>query len=121
MFYRIKNNSLYDCADYKYCEDCSELLNITVDEYYEELFAYEIQDDKLVCVKDSTSYFEQKNKINAEKRKNEIMFQLEVLDKKRIRALCEPELINDNPEQSWLEFYNNQIKDLRTELEQLDN
>lgn len=58
-------------------------------------------------------------KIQNEIRKNEIRTELENLDKKRIRAIAEPSMKDEN--QSWLEFYNNQVKLLRDELSQLNN
>ena len=58
-------------------------------------------------------------KIQNEIRKNEIRTELENLDKKRIRAIAEPSMKDEN--QSWLEFYNNQVKLLRGELSQLNN
>ena len=56
-------------------------------------------------------------KIQNEIRKNEIQTELENLDKKRIRAIAEPSMKDEN--QSWLEFYNNQVRLLRDELSQL--
>lgn len=47
-------------------------------------------------------------------RNHEIQTELEELDKKRIRAIAEPSMKDEN--QTWLEFYNNQIKELRKEL-----
>ncbi len=47
-------------------------------------------------------------------RANEIQTQLDELDNKRIRALAEPSLKDD--ETTWLEYYNNQIINLRNEL-----
>ncbi len=51
-------------------------------------------------------------------RKNEILAEMEEIDKKRIRALAEPVLKDD--EITWLEYYNNQIQTLRNELNQLN-
>lgn len=50
-------------------------------------------------------------------RANEIREELEKLDIKRIRAIAEPALADD--ETTWLEYYNNQIQQLREELAQL--
>ncbi|MGN0019102.1 MAG: hypothetical protein ACI37S_08690 [Candidatus Gastranaerophilaceae bacterium] len=47
--------------------------------------------------------------------KAEIKKQLEDLDKKRIRAVCEPSMKEEN--QSWLEYYNQEIQTLRAKLE----
>ena len=61
---------------------------------------------------------EKQLKIQNEKRKSEIQTELEEIDKKRIRAIAEPSMKDEN--QSWLEFYNNQIRNLREELIQLN-
>ena len=50
-------------------------------------------------------------------RENEILSQLAELDKKRIRAIAEPALKDE--EQTWLEFYNSQIIELRNELSEI--
>lgn len=47
-------------------------------------------------------------------RAKEIQEELENLDQKRIRALAEPSLKDENT--TWLEYYNAQIIELRTEL-----
>ena len=49
--------------------------------------------------------------------KQEILDELEILDKKRIRALAEPSLIDCDT--TWLEHYNTKIIALREELSQL--
>lgn len=56
-------------------------------------------------------------KIQNDIRIQEIQNELNQLDKKRIRAIAEPSLMDADT--SWLEYYNNQIKTLRNELEEL--
>ena len=50
-------------------------------------------------------------------RMQEIQDQLETLDKKRVRAIAEPSLKDENT--TWLEYYNKQIQELRKELSSL--
>ena len=52
--------------------------------------------------------------IKKENTKFQIEKQLEELDKKRIRAVCEPSMKTET--QSWLDFYNEEIKQLRKSL-----
>ena len=47
-------------------------------------------------------------------RAQEIQNELDEIDKKRIRALAEPSLKDEDT--TWLEYYNSQITELRTEL-----
>ena len=56
--------------------------------------------------------------IKKEKRKNEILEELDLLDKKRIRAVCEPETLRDDGK-TWLAYYNEQIAIIREELNSL--
>ncbi len=51
-------------------------------------------------------------------KKQEIQIQMKELDKKRIRAIAEPSLKDENI--TWLEYYNSQITELRNELSQLN-
>lgn len=49
-----------------------------------------------------------------ENKKLQIQKQLDDLDKKRIRAVCEPSMKTET--QSWLDYYNEEIKKLREML-----
>lgn len=60
------------------------------------------------------------------KRKNNEDIQLEVdlinskineIDFKRIRAICEPSIKNEETGETWLEYYNSQILELREQLQ----
>lgn len=50
-------------------------------------------------------------------RLSELKTELEELDKKRIRAICEPSMKTEN--QSWLDFYNEQVKQIRQVMAEL--
>ena len=49
--------------------------------------------------------------------KQQLLNQIDELDKKRIRAVCEPSQKDEN--QTWLEYYTNQIIELRQQLQEL--
>lgn len=50
-------------------------------------------------------------------KRNDILTQIEELDKKRVRAICEPEQKTES--MTWLEFYTNQIVELREKLKEV--
>ena len=52
-----------------------------------------------------------------EEKRQELIAQIDKLDKKRIRAICEPE--QKTKEISWLEFYTTQIVELRKQLQEV--
>jgi len=133
-YYGTKNNKDYGF----YLENFQNAIEIS-DEYWEELLYKESKEGKIiipfensVIAVDETEYSfenskwrklsEDETKIKRTKQKNyrkkqEINQQLEDLDKKRIRAIAEPSMKDE--EISWLEYYNNQIKLLRDELKNL--
>ena len=49
--------------------------------------------------------------------KQELQRQIDELDKKRIRAVCEPSMKTST--QSWLEYYNEQVAELRQVMAEL--
>lgn len=49
--------------------------------------------------------------------KQNLLNQIEEIDKKRIRAVCEPSMKTES--QSWLEYYNEQIANLRQVMAEL--
>lgn len=133
-YYGTKNNKDYGF----YLENFQNAIEIS-DEYWEELLYKESKEGKIiipfensVIAVDETEYSfenskwrklsEDETKIKRTKQKNykkkqEINQQLEDLDKKRIRAIAEPSMKDE--EISWLDYYNNQIKLLRDELKNL--
>lgn len=52
-------------------------------------------------------------------RKTEIERQLLELDSKRIRAICEPSVKDETTGETWLDYYNKQVLELREELTNL--
>ena len=58
-------------------------------------------------------------KISKEDKIAKIQEELFLLDQKRIRAVCEPELKEAEEGQTWLEYYNFKILELRNQLAEL--
>ena len=50
----------------------------------------------------------------------ELKFKIDVLDTKRIRAICEPEVMDEKTGETWLEYYNSQIIALRLQKQELE-
>lgn len=56
-----------------------------------------------------------------EEKKNEILSELEDLDLKRVRAICEPSVKNSSTGETWLDFYNSKIITLRQKYSEVCN
>ena len=50
----------------------------------------------------------------------DILSQINDLDTKRIRAICEPEVKDSETGETWLEYYTKQIVLLREKLKEVD-
>lgn len=132
-YYGTKNNKDYGF----YLEKFDNSIEIT-DEYWNELLKeqalgkiiipfennviaidekeYSYENDKWIKLSNEEANTKQL-KIQNAIRENEILLQLEELDKKRIRAIAEPSLKDENT--TWLEYYNSQITELRKELTEI--
>jgi len=78
---------------------------------------YKIENNLLLDISDTEEYANLQNQKQKERRKKILLDEIDNLDKKRIRALCEPSQRVDG--QSWIEYYTLQIQEKRIELVQL--
>lgn len=116
MYYIKQNEDIVLCD-----EDLQKLQNtlLFMPQYANSAI---LQTDEEIISFDSKYYFKKdiQDKLDLkekERKIDEINLRLEELDKKRIRAICEPSLKDENT--TWLEYYNEQISELRTELANL--
>ncbi len=83
------------------------------------MYDYEVfQDGAVVDLRETEEYKTEQARIAKEERTEEIKTELAELDQKRIRAICEPEVVREDGT-TWLEYYNSQIAVLREELNTL--
>ncbi len=132
-YYGTKNNQ-----DYGFYEDNFENAIEITDEYWADLLEEQnkgkiiILFNNNVIAADSSKYTKENGiwkqlndeeaktkqlKIQNAIRSKEIQDELDEIDKKRIRALAEPSLKDENF--TWLEYYNSKITQLRTELKSI--
>lgn len=99
-----------------------EISNIQVsDEIYQE---FQKDTDKYIFkngkIVENPDYEAIKEKENIKNQIDEVNEKLAILDLKRIRAVCEDEIRNEKTGETWLDFYNSQIYDLRMRLKSLE-
>ena len=125
MFYTNQNGNIL-CSDdrlilEKFYKNIQELPNITTKEYQTNKDKFKLEDNQIINIENTAEYI----LLEKEKTKNleieQIKKELEELDIKSIRAMREPSLINQESEQTWLEYYQNQITNLRNRLNQLSS
>ena len=65
-------------------------------------------------------YNTRKNNELIKKEIDSINIQISQLDLKRIRAICEPSIKDETTGETWLEYYNTQIVELRNQIQELN-
>lgn len=58
-------------------------------------------------------------KLKTEQQIQELNKQLNDLDIKRIRAICEPSIKDEETGETWLDYYNSEIQSLRNQIQDL--
>ena len=110
MYVEIKENKLLSWCEHPYMD--YEYVDIDYSTFRPD--KYEVQNGQLVDISQTPEYIaEQEAKAKAI-RKAEIKKEIDEIDTKRIRAIAEPSL--KDGEQTWLEYYNEQIQELREQL-----
>jgi len=97
------------------------IINLEVSEdifndFISDKLKYTYADGKIIK---NPNYETEKQKMQNQNRIEEVLTELEMLDKKRIRAACENELKDPEHNITWLDYYNEQISILRNELREL--
>lgn len=100
----------------------NEILNIEVtEELYND---FKNAPDKYIYMNKNVivnpDYKTKKAQENIKNQIEEIKTELNNLDTKRIRAVCENEVKDSETGQTWLEYYNEQVLELREKLNSLD-
>ena len=116
----IENEKIIGCGEFPVTND-----DISNTEVSEEIYTQYLKDtDKFIwdngTIKENPEYdsIKKRKRINAEI--EQVNEKLSILDLKRIRAVCEDEVRNEKTGETWLDFYNSQIYDLRTKLKSLE-
>ncbi len=78
----------------------------------------ELEDDCMLYSEylNSDLFVEHQKELERESEYNLILDKIEQLDEKRIRAICEPSVKDDSTGETWLDYYNSRIKELRKQL-----
>ncbi len=122
MKYIYVENGLLNGAGEAFQIDEGVICAEVSDEVYENFIAdnlkYVYNGEKIV---ENPDYDKQLKAKQAQERINEILLELDELDKKRIRAVCEDEVKNAKTGETWLDYYNAQIYELRMEMKSLES
>lgn len=115
-YYILENGIITQSADFRFSENCLETEEeIVLDELSGQLY---LKNDYDVLI----SKDEYKAKVLAAKdavKKADLLARIDELDKKSIRALREGGVKDETTGQTWLDYYTEQIVELRAEMAEL--
>lgn len=119
-YLNIANNKLIGTNVMSYSEsgiDYPVLIIEVSDEVYNE---YLINPNKYIYAEGKVILnpdYETKQKEEQKQQQiDELKQELDELDKKRIRAICEPSVKDETSGETWLEYYNKQIEEIRNKI-----
>ncbi len=87
-------------------------LELNIEETEDAIYALEANEiikDNMPVI--NSNYENEVAQFEKNLKKEQLKYQLEELDKKRVRAICEPSMRTET--QSWLEYYNEQVLQIR--------
>jgi len=115
-----KNCTNKEYADFAvYCNENGFHIESS-ESYFYALESYQtIRNNEVFDLRNDTEFQNQQMQIEVDLRKLAIEKQIDELDKKRIRAMCEPAIKNAQTGETWLSYYNSLIVVLRQELAQI--
>ena len=117
----VENGKINGCGEVKILN--KEFCNVEVsdeiyDKFQKDTDFYIWENGNII---ENPRYKELKEKEKIKNQIDEINDKLTILDLKRIRAVCEDEIRDEKTGETWLDFYNSQIYDLRTKLNSLES
>ena len=114
-YYTIQNNNILIAENEQALSNYYNNVKVLPDDYTNG--KYIIDNNDLIINPNFEAEQAEKEK---QSRILKIKQQLNELDTKRIRAMCEPSVCENDPEKTWLDFYNEQAQALRAELKELE-
>ena len=115
----IENDKINGSGECPVVSDNTEIINYEVSENLYNDFNADA--DRYMwngkTIVENPDYEEIKRQKEKQELHQQLLIQIEELDKKRIRAICEPSIKDETTGETWLEYYNTQISDLRKQLE----
>lgn len=112
MYVEIKENKLLSWCENPYKD--YEYVEIDYSTFDPE--KYMVNEGVLVDISGTQEYQDKIVQREKEGLVADLKLQLEALDKKRMRAMAEPELKDTESGETWLEYYNQQAKNIRGQI-----
>jgi len=77
------------------------------------------ENNRIIDITQTEEYKQKNSAIEVEEKIQDLQLQICEIDRKRIRAICEPSVKDKATGQTWLEYYNLQVNELRNQIAEL--
>jgi len=121
-FIDVEIPSSYDITGYQNSQESLDDGYLDIDDNLNTLFNQDkaiIKNNSIIDIQKTTEYKSKNSAAEKSAQKFALQAQIDELDKKRIRAICEPSVKDASTGQTWLEYYNLQVQDLRNQINEL--
>lgn len=115
----VENGKINGCGEVQRAEVEVKNIEITDEIYNNYLSDHERYIYKSGKIIQNPEYEKQTEKRVINEKISSITSKLEELDKKRIRAICEQSIKDEQLGQTWLEYYNEEAQILRNQIAEL--
>lgn len=116
-YYLEENGIITQSADWKFNKKCLKTEeDIVRDELSGQLYLKSNYDALI----QTPEYIAKQATQNNSLKKIDLQSQIDELDKKRIRAIAEPSIKDEETGQNWLQYYTLQIQELRQQIQELE-
>lgn len=121
-FIDVETPTSYDITGYQNSQESLDDGFIDIDDALVTLFNQDkaiIKNNSIVDIQETEAYKLRVSMSEKEEKILSLQSQIDELDKKRIRAICEPSIKDEITGQTWLGYYNLQVQDLRNQITEL--
>lgn len=112
----IENGKINGCGQVEQLDSTTQNIEIddnTYNEFLEDNLKYIFDSGKIIK---NPNYQKEKTTKELKSKIEELKLQLDELDKKRIRAVCENTIKEEATNQTWLDFYNKEAAEIRQKI-----
>lgn len=112
----IENGKINGCGQVEQLDQTTQNIEIddsTYNEFLQDNLKYIFDSGKIIK---NPNYQKEKTTKELKSKIEELKLQLDELDKKRIRAVCENTIKEEATNQTWLDFYNKEAAEIRQKI-----
>lgn len=114
MYIKIEENILKEWANWEF--ESSTYVELDYEEFCQNQDKYQVIDGNLCDISETSEYLSRKAQEEKVEKEAELIAQIDTLDIKRIRAIAEPEIKDEETGETWVDYYTKIIQEIREQI-----